>query len=100
MDFRYKLKMNDDLIRRNEVEAIVKKGCGFMSRCNVCKKEVKEIPNVDAVEVVRCKECMYWKLEDELPHITAFMECVHSGPYKGNYTDKDFYCAYGERKGN
>ncbi len=25
---------------------------------------------------MKCKDCKYWKLEDELPHITSFMECT------------------------
>lgn len=43
-------------------------------------------PTVDAVEVVRCKDCKYW--------ICAINDC-HSRGMKQN----DF-CSYGERKDN
>lgn len=59
----------------------------------VSEKEVQDAPTVDAVQVVRCKDCDNWDTEWKpiwgterycftLDHITA-----------GN-----FFCAYGERK--
>lgn len=49
-------------------------------------------PTVDAVEVVRCKECEYW---DE--------DCRCNGRKNGlvmEYTDEDDFCSYGKRKAN
>ena len=52
---------------------------------------IKKEPTVDAVEVVRCKDCKHW-------HITSdgFGEC--------NVMDKQFlgkeYCSFGEKKNN
>ena len=25
---------------------------------------------------MKCKDCKFWKLEDELPYISEFMECT------------------------
>ena len=60
---------------------------------------------VDAVPVVRCKDCKHsvWDEENEM------WKCVESAEYDSNYGDyigwvhyhnADFYCADGERKDN
>ena len=52
---------------------------------------------VDAVEVVRCKDCKHWKpIDEHIPH----MECdVFCGAYEHGYpTNADDFCSYGERK--
>lgn len=58
--------------------------------CRACstddmKDDIDSAPTIDAVPVVRCKDCRerdntYW-----CPQFVA-------------YVDEDFYCAYGERK--
>ena len=57
--------------------------------------DIKRLPTVDAVEVVRCKNCQHWD-ED-----TGFCD-VNSHFYEfGMYWDifeEDDYCSYGERK--
>lgn len=48
-------------------------------------------PTIDAVSVVRCKECKHWLNE----HI-----CTHWSGYYGTIeTIADDFCSYGERKG-
>ena len=52
-------------------------------------------PTVDAVPVVRCRECLYW---DNITHFCHY----HSRYYDGGrdwdrFKDYDF-CSYGERK--
>ena len=64
---------------------------------NCLDRSFKETPTIDAVEVVRCKECKYWH-----DHITttwcsrgAELRPQESGWIKRNADD---FCSYGERK--
>lgn len=53
---------------------------------------IEEAPTVDAVPVVRCKDCRYYR--------TAFFGehyCIRPNPELGKLQDDDF-CSYGERK--
>ena len=63
------------------------------------KRIIKIQPEVDAVPVVRCKDCKYFKRD---------IPCV-GGTYNGcdqlegrdgcePYVEEDFFCAYGERR--
>jgi hypothetical protein len=56
------------------------------------KKMIELQPTVDAVEVVRCRDCKYWVEEKELG-----MFC---GCWGGMLTSckQDDFCSYGERK--
>ena len=49
---------------------------------------IKEAPTVDAVEVVRCKNCKYYNIYR--------LEC-HNGRLNG-VSGIDGYCSYGERR--
>lgn len=49
----------------------------------------EKIPAVDAVPVVRCKDCIYWK-SDMLTHFWKPCDVVS--------TDKDWYCPCGKRR--
>ena len=53
---------------------------------------VDEAPTVDAVEVVRCRECKQGEIDD--PDFPDEYYC-HAGC---GWNKGDFYCAYGERK--
>lgn len=53
---------------------------------------VEESHTVDAVPVVRCKECKY-SYEDLDGLCCTYGVCVDS------YVPEDFYCSYGERRG-
>ena len=60
---------------------------------------ITEAPTVDAVEVVRCRECK-WYMPGDL--FTDIMFChrlkkANGKPAKYNYCADDF-CSYGERK--
>lgn len=50
-------------------------------------KQVMDAPVVDAVEVVRCKDCKYWKTHGCHIDFQYFSE-----------TEKEDFCSYGERK--
>ena len=58
------------------------------------KKHINEATVVDAVEVVRCKECKHYAVtpSDCVPY------CSHESGYVGEYIGNLFYCANGERK--
>jgi hypothetical protein len=76
--------------------------------CEGCSKDVREIckddpvcaslmwivdePSVDAVPVVRCKDCQYY--EEAKVNELGFLICRASGM---EITDMDF-CSYGERR--
>ena len=49
-------------------------------------KYLKDVPVIDAVEVVRCKDCKWW---DGIECQTRDIDVV----------DVDDFCSYGERKG-
>ena len=51
---------------------------------------INEMPTVDAVEVVRCKDCKY--SEPCKPHKKIWC------PRIGRYLNADFYCAEGAKK--
>ena len=53
-------------------------------------KALKEAPTVDAVEVVRCKDCKHY-------YYSAYaMRCVCD--FDNKEWDKDDFCSYGERR--
>ena len=56
--------------------------------------DLSHMPTVDAVEVVRCKDCKYWSKEKDLG-----MFCNHWGSMLTETLADDF-CSYGERKDN
>lgn len=53
------------------------------------KAMLEALPAVDAVPVVRCRDCMYWK-SDMLTHFWKPCDVVS--------TDKDWYCPCGKRR--
>ena len=59
--------------------------------------DVEEMPTVDAVEVVRCRECKhhYWEQEPCHGKTIHYCKLPHM---RGVEVFKDFFCYYGERK--
>lgn len=58
------------------------------------EKAIDEMPSIDAVPVVRCKDCKY-------AYITNDGECKYCDiwfPVEAKYLDGDYYCASAERK--
>ena len=54
---------------------------------------MEQTPTIDAVPVVRCKDCKHWDSESDLPGcVNEFNGLVCSRP--------DDFCSYGERKEN
>lgn len=60
--------------------------------------KVHELQYIDAVPVVRCGECKFWrKIESSL--IGAVMCCITQGSINVQ-KDADDFCSYGERRNN
>ena len=87
-----------DEFRNYMVERYDKEKCVSEENCKTCensclwRKKVMSAPTVDAVEVVRCKDCKH-RGGNLCP-----METVELYPWFG--TRNDAYCSYGERKVN
>ena len=97
--------MNEDLIRRGDVKTSVCKeenadtGCGDGCDGNCYYMTVIDrIPAVDAVEVVRCKDCAY-RRSSPLGWYCGY-EYDRSDPYEmtRRADDENYYCADAERK--
>ena len=58
---------------------------------------LKEAPTVDAVEVVRCKDCKFYELKNYVVDNIQRMCCENN---KGIWTatQPDDFCSYGERR--
>lgn len=60
---------------------------------------LRKLPTVDAVQIVRCRDCAHWKNE----HGYTFCK-VHStlpdqyGPGATVYMEPEDFCSYGERR--
>lgn len=85
----------DDLIRRSDVlDKVViypnysENGLSVDTYV-VFDDDVMTIPAVDAVEVVRCRECVNWRRYDDSP-ADCDMNMMRMGP--------EDYCSYGQRR--
>lgn len=54
---------------------------------------LKAIPTIDAVPVVRCRECKHYK---DLGTYYRLMDCTHRDGLTNPYEDD--FCSYGEQK--
>ena len=62
---------------------------------NIATHCVDVMPTVDAVEVIRCKDCKH--SYETLPTVYRYLMCSH-GVCVDCIVDEDFYCAMAERK--
>ena len=59
--------------------------------------DIKNAPTVDAVEVVRCKDCKYWG--QDVCSFSGDDESFCTNPNGlDNYAHPEDFCSYGERK--
>lgn len=80
------------LIDANDVEFALAGICNRESGIPLAVAEwlanvVRNAPTVDAVEVIRCKECVY----------NENGSCTHSEHYDDDQYRPDYFCADGER---
>ena len=88
-----------DAVKLLRGKCVAKYPNSFLMGLLASATEIEQIPTVDAVEVVRCKDCKHWKpIHEHIPH----MECnIFCGAYDHGYpTGADDFCSYGERKDN
>ena len=80
-------------MRLIDIEAEVCADCGCRDKCDrQTDCFVKEMQTVDAIPVVRCRECNQGEIDD--PDFPDEYYC-HAGC---GWNKGDFYCSYGERK--
>lgn len=89
-----------DSFRNHMVESYDRNKCTLEENCKTCqpgclwRKKVMDAPTVDAVPVVRCKDCKHWWKTNELcnhPKCCDGMVSIVEAP-------KTHFCSYGERK--
>jgi hypothetical protein len=76
------------------------KGDGFDSGLDwAFREDIEKLPTIDAVEVVRCKDCKHY-----VQFLQDNKECrctIFSGCYDRPYpTEPNDFCSYGERRTN
>lgn len=59
---------------------------------------INDAPTIDAVEVVRCKDCKYRSEDGECDCNSLHMQMEGDSIGVGFMPEKDFYCAYGKRR--
>ena len=78
--------------------------CKYFNVDGICTKEdpvcgsvmmVNELPTVDAVEVVRCKDCKHGFLTDDGSYSCELVDEHYGWGYR---TKADDFCSYGERR--
>ena len=84
-------------MRLIDADALIKEACAEGAYGYVDAKQIADAPTVDAVEVVRCKDCKYHHWEQEPCHgkTVHYCELPHM---RGVEVFKGFFCYYGKRK--
>lgn len=82
-----------DVIRQHEYRLATKQGAIDYGMFTLgIQQAVDEQPTIDAVSVIRCRDCKYWQdNNDGYPH----EECRWG---HGETPDANDFCSYGERK--
>ena len=88
------------------ITPLIKIGANPTQVYNEALQVVAEAPTVDAVEVVRCRDCTYWGDEDgklQGSDGVLFARCkAHNYLIDGRHTgwcpSENDFCSYGERK--
>ena len=80
------------LIDANELMVYTRNQKSRTIDCN----DIARFPTVDAVEVVRCRDCKHGKKSALYPREPKNYFCTQS--WDGGYHEPDFFCSYGERR--
>ena len=65
---------------------------GIWMGFNYALTEIKGSPTVDAVQVVRCRDCEHWMARDG--QFGGYAKCALEGAWHG----EEFYCANGVKR--
>lgn len=80
-----------------DADALIKEACAEGAYGYVDAKQIADAPTVDAVEVIRCRECKYHYWEQEPCHGKSVHYCKL--PHmKGIEVFKEFFCYYGKQR--
>ena len=90
-----------------DANALIKEANAEGAYGYVDAKQIADAPTIDAVEVLRCRECKYWCDEDgklQRSDGVLFARCkVHNYLIDGRHTgwcpSENDFCSCGERKG-
>lgn len=63
-----------------------------------CRRIIRTAPTVDVVEVVRCKDCVYYKLGKHFKDINFCQRLPYYAEKGGLNVSDDDFCSYGERR--
>ena len=91
-----------DLIRRDDVIRLLHYNCD--EHCSAVVSEFEELHAVDAVEVVRCRQCKYWEPMNkgswmDINRTDGVCRTLMEFRLAERYmTEKDHFCGYGERR--
>lgn len=87
---------DNDLIRRGDLKNLLLKRSFFPA---IVAAALKEIPKVDAVEVVRCKDCKHYDNSEGICWCHLNSKFYKWGTDWHGFPE-DGFCSYGERKDN
>ena len=77
-----------------------KYGTGIVA---IRKEDIDEAPTIDAMEVVRCKDCKFWQDQEEgvveVPICARPENKYEKHPFRF-IIGKDGFCSYAERRSN
>lgn len=74
---------------------------GYSAGVNWGRNTITDVPTVDAVEVIRCKDCKYWKPGDAKGGNSIEDLQVIGGCKWTNFCRREMdFCSFGERKEN
>ena len=102
MDVREKAANEKRLIDANTLISYMDE-CSKESRFRVyygyAKSFIDDAPTVDAVPVVRCRDCKHWKSSgSKAGNSFSDMEYIGGCEFTNYYRSESDFCSYGERK--
>ena len=89
-----------DVIRQHEYRLATKQGSIDYGMFTLgIQQAVDEQQTIDAVPVVRCRECKYWKPSgSKAGNSFSDMEYIGGCEFTNYYRTESDFCSYGERK--
>ena len=64
------------------------------------KEALSKVPTVDAIEVIRCKDCVYCKRFNDVWYLPKRDELLCTLYVETYHTTENDFCSKGERKGD
>ena len=89
--------MPDEYIKRSDFTKAIEEWFMNVEDSRSLQRMLEEIPAADVVPVVRCRDCKYAMMtySGECKYCKMWMQ---DGVDEALYLDRDFYCAFAERK--